>query len=57
MNPNQYQIAMRPVDLGAETVHIAPFTLSGFLDELLGGTPPLFLTTPSPMAGTLLCST
>lgn len=54
MNPNQYQISMRPA-FEPEAVHIEPFNPIGVLMEALGGTPPLFLKILSPMVGTPLC--
>ncbi len=45
MNPNQYQISMRPA-FEPKVVHIAPCDLPSFLGELLGGTPPVVLDDP-----------
>lgn len=39
MNPNQYQIAMRPADGEQNNLRLEPFNPLGFLDELFGGTP------------------
>lgn len=62
MNPNQYQIAMRPADGEQNNLRLEPFNPLGFLDELFGGTPPLLsalsmLTIFSPRVGTPPCST
>lgn len=45
MNPNQYQISMRPA-FEPEAVHIEPFNPIGVLMEALGGTHPIVLEDP-----------
>lgn len=61
MNPNQYQISMRPA-FEPEAIHVEPFNPISVLLEALGGTPPPSLrlmvsVTVSLTVGTLPCST